>query len=90
MLTPQTISDKKLIQVDFSHRFADWEDPDKPNQIETIVWMADRALGILRLLESFLEHECNVPVHAHTSVYAIAAEGEDIKAVARAVIMGED
>jgi hypothetical protein len=89
MPTPQTISDKKLTQIDFSHRFADWEDPDQPNQTETIVWMADRALGVLRLLECFLEHECDVTLHALTSVSAIVAEVEDIKAVARAV-MGED
>jgi hypothetical protein len=86
MPTPQTISDKKLTQVDFSHRFADWKEPDQPDKIETIVWMADRALGVLHLLESFLENGCDVPVHALTSVYAIVAEVEDIKAVAEAVM----
>jgi len=89
MSTSQIINDKKLIQIDFSHRFAEWEDPHKPDHIETIIWMADRALGVLRLLEVFLEHECGVTVHAVSSVDAIVAELEDIKSVARA-IKGED
>lgn len=85
MSNPQIVSDKKTIEADFSHRFAEGEETGQPDPIHTIIWMAERALGVLHLLERFLEQE-DVPVHAQTSIYAITAEVEDIKAVAHAVI----
>ena len=88
MTKPKISSDKKISQVDFSHRFADEEIPGQPNPIETIVWMGDRALGVLHLLKCFLEQE-GVPLHAQTSIHAITAKVEDIKAVAHAVIIGK-
>ena len=83
-INSQTTSGKILTQVDFSHLFAPTCDSGLFSQAETIVWMAERALGVLHLLEYFLENE-GVTVHAQTSIYAITAEVENIKAVARAI-----
>lgn len=90
MSNPQIVSDKKTTQVDFSHRFADACESDLLTQAETIIWMAERAIGVLHLLEVYLDHEM-VCAHVQSSIYSVIAEIQDIKAVAEVMrFQGDD
>lgn len=70
-------------QVDFSHRFVNKPgDSDLINQTTTLVFMAERAIGVLNLLWDYVyDSSWDSPraIHVMNSIDSVKAEVEDIK-----------